>query len=1237
MTDPGNEHQSAYQHQLLQQYNKNLITGVGGVLAGVIMLGYFYLPVYPVQQVLPVFAFITVIALTRPFSLCLYNKGLISRDLVYFRIVVINLLLTAIGWAMVVFLFLDFHDTALLVMTFITLAALAAGSMTTMAGFTRTSIAYISCILLPLVVKTWTSTSPIKLELSIATLLYYLVITSSSIRLSQSIGNNIRDSLRFRQREGFIRNVLDNSVDAIIALDGQATIIDWNTTAVRLFGWKRDEALGRNITELIDLGSNNSLFLELDQLNAASDATRQCDCTIKTKQGDELAVEMSLQCVASDSGNIYTLDVHDLSEQMKKDRALIKAEQRSKELLNSVDRGIIQLTMDGTISFINNTALRILGYEHDQIIDQPFHSFLQYKDVMDRELAWSDSKIHELLHKGLAERLDNQVLWSQYGHKVHVIVSSVPEFDDQRITGTILSFTDITESFKVLQEQKRLLQIAEASPDLMVTFSLEGNILSMNKAARDIFGLTAEHIDEGRTLRDIFLQPDLLYQLTDEAIPTACNRNYWAGETTLNTTYGLQLYLNLYIMKLSDDENIQYFSLIMSDITERKLAQQSLIIAKEQAEAAAKAKSEFLATMSHEIRTPMNGVLGMSQLLVDTELNPEQTEFVEAIGRSGNALLTIINDILDFSKIEAGHLSIDAIDFDLERSTYDVCSLLMPKASEKGVELILDFAPDSPRMVSGDAGRLRQILMNLLGNAVKFTETGHIRVSVKPLGDPLRNPVKLEFSVTDTGIGIAESDIHRLFESFTQADSSTTRKYGGTGLGLAISKQLVSLMGGELEAESAPGIGSRFHFSIDLPVVQIHAVETESLYGKRVLIVDDHSMNLQVFSRQLEHFGMQVHTASDYPHAIESLLTMAQRGEPAQLVILDYMMPGIDGAIAGDRILNDSRIPKCPLVIFSSKAEKGDARRFEKLGFSGYLTKPILSEHLRDTLSCVLGEYHASAGHQSSIITKYDAMESRAAHSDHFSLDGIRVLLAEDNVVNQKVAEGILRKNGIDVVTVSDGQQAVDIFRDGDFDIVLMDCQMPVLDGFEATRQINAQQPNAASRTPIIALTANAMTSDREKCLEAGMHGFLAKPFRAEMLLSTIREFLNRAESSMNEAADPFNDVVESSLNLETLDMLREIMEEDFAELVPAFQQSSQEIISALKGAQPDQNFEQLRLHSHSLKSSSANIGAMRLSAMAKRIEENSKASLEISPQQIEAVEREFDSVNKALIEYCNA
>ena len=458
--------------------------------------------------------------------------------------------------------------------------------------------------------------------------------------------------------------------------------------------------------------------------------------------------------VLSGQNSLFILNIHDLTEKVKNDKAIIEAEKKSRNLLNLVDTGIIELNIDGKMSFINDTALKLVGYQREELLEQQFHNKLQYQDINKIQTEWSESPIYQLLYSGLSNQLENEIFWHKEGYMIYTSLSSVPVYKDDEIKATILSFSDITENFHHQQEKKRLLQISEASPNLMITFSLEGNILSINKSARNFFNLTHKAVTLGLNLRDIFKHNKQLHKILDESIQTAFTQNIWSGEDKLQSIDGSYIYVTQYIMKLQDEENHQYFYLVMTDITKAKFAEEALIEAKEDAEAAARAKSVFLATMSHEIRTPMNGVLGMTQLLTETKLDSEQTEFLSIISRSANALLIIINDILDFSKIEAGQLSIEEIDFDLERSIHEICNLLIPKANEKNIELILNISAECPRLIKGDAGRIRQVLMNLIGNSLKFTNEGHVIIQVQPVSGISSNNVKLEFSVIDTGIGI---------------------------------------------------------------------------------------------------------------------------------------------------------------------------------------------------------------------------------------------------------------------------------------------------------------------------------------------------------------------------------------------------------------------------------------------------------------------------------------------------
>ncbi len=1236
---------SPFLPRLIELYHQNLSSGVVGILVGAGFIAYFYQQLQPVDGIGLWLAYMYLLAGLRLLQRLLYRRDFFANLAVYARSVQLNMLLVAFGWAVVPLLFLDFSQHVLVLITFIALAAIAAGAYSTITGFALLGVVYISLTLLPLFFATLLSDHPYREALSVGIFAFYLIVVASNIRLSRAALQHMREAESFRRSEILIRHIINASVDAIITLDSDGMIIDWNKTAEFLLGYRKADVMGFPVSAIVDLGEDNDFYDQLPRIVNRENLERRRQAHLRNADGDELIVDLALRPISAENEHFFTLNIHDLTEQIRKDEVIKAERKRAYQLLNSVDTGIIQLDNEGHIRFINQTALHLLGYQQAEVVGKSFHQLFQHSDLLGQPQCWESSPIHRLLVSGVSKRFEDMILWHREQTLLHVTLSSVPIYQDLEILGSIISFNDITDSFYVLQEQKRLLQIAEASPNMMLTFSLEGDILSLNKSARDIFGITEQNESARYHLRDLFRDEDLLRLLVDEAIPNAYAQNYWAGETRLLTVYEQEICVTLYIMKLLDDSDQQYFALIMTDISEQKMAQQSLIEAKEEAEAAARAKSEFLATMSHEIRTPMNGVLGMAQLLRDTDLDAEQADYVATIDQSGKALLTIINDILDFSKIEAGRLELEPIDFDLEVATHEVCNLLMPTAMEKQVELVLNFSPDCPQRVHGDAGRIRQILMNLVGNAIKFTHDGHVILQVVPL-EARDERVRLEFSIIDTGIGISQEQLEKLFNAFTQADGSTTRKYGGTGLGLSISKQLVELMGGRIGVESQPGKGSRFHFSIEMPAVSERAYQPSArLEGRQALVVDDHSINLHVLRKQLQKFGMQVQVASKPRQALELLRQAAAAGRPLQIAILDYLMPEMDGAELGRRILEDDAIPNLPLLIYTSAGRKGDARRFEELGFAGYLTKPTLSEVLHDSLALILGQYPDGRPAGQPIITKYSVLESHQARVDTSGCRGCRVLLAEDNPVNRKVAVSLLEREGFHVATAENGAEAVEAWRSGDFDIVLMDCQMPVMDGYEATARIVGDESYAQRQTPIVALTANAMDSDRDRCRDAGMHGFVAKPFTRESLLDEIRrmvgdigrklplspEAAETGEAAVDVAAD---ESAEPVLDEGNLVMLREAMGEDFDELPAAFRDSTLEILESLPAAiEADDLPTQQRLV-HSLKSSSANMGGLRLSALAKELEQQCKDGQPLSADQLRQLEREAGALLAALDDF---
>ncbi|MGF6833468.1 two-component system sensor histidine kinase/response regulator [Paenarthrobacter sp. TE4293] len=761
--------------------------------------------------------------------------------------------------------------------------------------------------------------------------------------------------------------------------------------------------------------------------------------------------------------------------------------------------------------------------------------------------------------------------------------------------------------------------IVNSSGDAIIGETPEGVITSWNPGAERIFGYPASEAI-GRK-GDFFVPAHLLEKERQALETTAQSGDVQNYETERKRGDGATIPVSVTLSPVRGDGGIRGVATISRDITERRAAEAELLAARETALEASRLKSEFLATMSHEIRTPLNAVIGLTSLMMDTTLSEGQRQYAQGVKGAGEVLLTLINDILDFSKLEAGKVDLDVNAFDPRALVDEVAGLVAEAAQGKNLELISYCHPDVPARLMGDAGRIRQILLNLSSNAVKFTPAGEVEIQISVVGRDTDN-ASLRFEVRDTGIGISPEDHHRLFESFAQADASTTRRYGGTGLGLAISRRLTEVMGGKIGVESEPGTGSRFWFVLDLPIGPA-ASDTgtlpATLAGRRVLVVDDNATNRLVLEKQLASWGMQPVAVADAVAAMDEYRTAVRASRPYDIAVVDMCMPHTDGLELARQIKGESDGSGSPGIILltsTMQVERGD---LASAGIREYLTKPVRSSEFYNRLLRLMAT--RTVGSAAAPV-----LSDAVAFAEPVQRLG-KLLVAEDNEVNQLVARGMANRLGYDVDIVDDGAKAVTAALSGTYAAVLMDCHMPVMDGFDATRAIRARNGHAA-RIPIIAMTAGALNEDRERCFAAGMDDYISKPVDLAKLAEVLTRWVPDQEQTptavggsaseaaagvaaapagverMPAAAPSSNAVV---LDNARLQILRELGPADGLGLLPdairAFRQDAQTTLEALHSALGAGQATAVEAAAHKLAGASSNIGAAGAAVLCKNLE----------------------------------
>jgi two-component system, sensor histidine kinase and response regulator len=929
------------------------------------------------------------------------------------------------------------------------------------------------------------------------------------------------------------------------------------------------------------------------------------------------------------------------------ERAAREAEERFRSLSNATFEGVA-ITESGQVLETNRALAEMFGYTPQEIIGM-YATDLVVPESREkvRKRSTSSEEPYELtgLRKD-SSHFDIEVRDKESTYRGRVVL--------------VVAIREVTERKRaerqIRESEERFRLVTQATNEVIWDNDLRSGEQRWAGAIQPMLGYAPGEVGNSGVWWEERIHPEDRQRVLSslEALIESGGRT-WSAEYRVRHRQGYyQIVLDRgYVVRDENGEPVRILGSMM-DVTKRRQAEEESEKARQEAETANRIKSEFLANMSHEIRTPMNGVIGMTGLLMDTDLTEEQRDYAETIRLSGENLLTIINDILDFSKIEAGRLDLETTEFDLLVAVETAVGLLAERAHTKGLELVSLVEADVPTALRGDPGRLNQVLINLLSNAIKFTEAGEV-VLCASLAEETEGAVLVRFEVSDTGIGLTEEQQQHIFETFSQADASTTRRYGGTGLGLPISKRLVQMMGGQIGVESNEGVGSTFFFTARLKKQPAGAQLTltphshADLRDLRILIVDDNETNRKILHNQVISWGMKNGQAEDGHVALKLLRAAAQKGESYDLAILDLDMPGMDGIELAHRVKDDPTVSSVRLMLLTSMGVRGEAEQAQRAGFTAYLTKPVRQSELYDAIvtmmSLPVDLASASSRTDTPLVTRYGLKEAKASlHT--------RLLIAEDNIVNQKVAAKMVERLGYQADVVADGLEAVEALSHVPYAAVLMDVQMPEMDGYAATREIRRHEAVAGRRsimmgrpirrTPIIAMTANAMQGDREKAVGAGMDDYVPKPVKREELGAVLERWIPNADEDKATKAVASEDSVEQDsedpLDRGVLASLRGLQQEGdpdiLKELMELFLADVPLQLVVLRKAVEAGDVASVGRIVHTLKGSCGNMGARSMEALCTELEEIVRSEeLRTAPELISRLEEEFGRARVALEE----